>query len=277
MIFVVSQFNEQAINGTANGDTGLPQGPIIDVHAHDILWLSCNSDPWEEVISKWKKIYELRKETEYENIFKHWPVLSDQRSDQLINIDFELMYPEKALNFYVNWDSFYENILKVRQTKDSSLSEVLIEEYHEKYLILFGNKLKPKNHFLIHYPNVIKKIGPPILISAFKYEAKHKELKQVCQSITSRKDLPLSVMKRYQLKQSFRHAIKKGLTDNLIFGKFEIDNYDEQDNNIKRSISVDWCEFNGIRQSEQWAAKLRVTLLFQFVKRPPQDGGGGCS
>ncbi|KAL4702247.1 hypothetical protein ACJJTC_012093 [Scirpophaga incertulas] len=99
---------------------------FIYVHAHDILWLSCNSDPWEEVISKWKKIYELRKETEYENIndiFKH--VLSDQRSDQLINIDFELMYPEKALNFYINWDSFYENILKVRQTKDSSLSEVI--------------------------------------------------------------------------------------------------------------------------------------------------------
>ncbi|KAL4720268.1 hypothetical protein ACJJTC_013570 [Scirpophaga incertulas] len=127
---------------------------FIYVHAHDILWLSCNSDPWEEVISKWKKIYELRKETEYENIndiFKHWPVLSDQRSDQLINIDFELMYPEKALNFYVNCDSFYENILKVRQTKDSSLSEVIksLEHVEEDMKIptqvyILGHLVPPK-------------------------------------------------------------------------------------------------------------------------------------
>ncbi|KAL4712781.1 hypothetical protein ACJJTC_019433 [Scirpophaga incertulas] len=126
----------------------------VHVHAHDILWLSCNSDPWEEIIPKWKKIYELRKETEYENIndiFKHWPVLSDQRSDQLINIDFELMYPEKALNFYVNWDSFYENILKVRQTKDSSLSEVIksLEHVEEDMKIptqvyILGHLVPPK-------------------------------------------------------------------------------------------------------------------------------------
>ncbi|KAL4718300.1 hypothetical protein ACJJTC_013141 [Scirpophaga incertulas] len=127
---------------------------FIYVHAYDILCLSCNSDPWEEVISKWKKIYELRKETEYENIndiFKHWPVLSDQRSDQLINIDFEIMYPEKALNFYVNWDSFYENILKVRQTKDSSISEVLksLEHVEEDMKIptqvyILGHLVPPK-------------------------------------------------------------------------------------------------------------------------------------
>lgn len=53
-------------------------------------------------------------------------------------------------------------------------------------------------------------------------------------------------MKRCQLKQSFRHAIKIGLTDNLSFGKFVYDNHDE-DNNTERSVIVDWCKFNGIR------------------------------
>lgn len=120
----------------------------------------------------------------------------------------------------------------------------IIEVHHNLYLNLFQGKLKPKHHFLIHYPTIIKKIGPPILISAFKYEAKHKELKKVCQSITSRIDLPLSVMKRCQLKQSFRYATDKGLTENLRYGKFDFDN----DNlNGKDCLYVDWCELNGIR------------------------------
>lgn len=120
----------------------------------------------------------------------------------------------------------------------------IIQEHHQQYLNLFQSKLKPKHHFLVHYPTIIKKIGPPILISAFKYEAKHKELKKICQSITSRKDLPQSVMKRCQLKQSFRYATDKGLTDHLLYGKFEFDEDDHDTNNL---IHVDWCELNGIR------------------------------
>lgn len=119
----------------------------------------------------------------------------------------------------------------------------LIEEHHQQYLNLFQSKLKPKHHFLIHYPSIIKKIGPPIFISAFKYETKHKELKKVCQSITSRKDLPLSVMRRCQLQQSFRYATDKGLTNIFLYGKFEFDDDNENDN----CFYVDWYEVNGIR------------------------------
>lgn len=102
----------------------------------------------------------------------------------------------------------------------------LISEHHEKYQSLFQCTLKPKHHFLIHYPTIIKKIGPPILVSAFKYEAKHKDLKKVCQSITSRRDLPLSVFKRCLLKQTLRFVMKKGLVDYISHGKVDTANDD---------------------------------------------------
>lgn len=135
------------------------------------------------------------------------------------------------------------NILMSQSFTTDSIDylKCVIEEHHQQYLDLFNSKLKPKHHFLIHYPTLIKKIGPPILISAFKFEAKHKELKKVCQSITCRKDLPLSVMKRCQLKHSFRYVTKKGLIDTISYGKFILDNNDNE------NCIVDWCEVNGTK------------------------------
>lgn len=36
----------------------------------------------------------------------------------------------------------------------------LISEYNNLYLSLFKKLLKPKHHFLLHYPNLISKVGP---------------------------------------------------------------------------------------------------------------------
>lgn len=121
----------------------------------------------------------------------------------------------------------------------------IISEHHQQYLNLFQSTLKPKHHFLLHYPTIIKKIGPPILVSAFKYESKHKELKKVCQSITSRIDLPLSVIKRCQLQQRLKLTTKKGLIDNVYHGKL-VGIETNQDEAIV-TFSVEWYECNGIR------------------------------
>lgn len=57
------------------------------------------------------------------------------------------------------------------------LLATLIEEHNAMYISLFKQNLKPKFHFLVHYPSLILKIGPPVLISSMRYEAKHQELK----------------------------------------------------------------------------------------------------
>lgn len=40
--------------------------------------------------------------------------------------------------------------------------ENLISEHHIKFLDLLLENLKPKFHLLLHYPRIIRKIGPPI-------------------------------------------------------------------------------------------------------------------
>lgn len=58
------------------------------LHKEDILWLKLNSEPWEDVINKWKATYELREEQEYETVrelLESWPILNDVRGDVLVS------------------------------------------------------------------------------------------------------------------------------------------------------------------------------------------------
>lgn len=82
------------------------------------------------------------------------------------------------------WE-FYLIVLEITEILTSSvistdtinLLAYLIKEHNLLYISIFKQSLKPKFHFLVHYPTIIFKIGPPILISSMRYEAKHQELK----------------------------------------------------------------------------------------------------
>jgi hypothetical protein len=63
--------------------------------------------------------------------------------------------------------------------------------------------LKPKHHLLVHYPNIIKYSGPPKHFWCFRYEAKHKEMKLYTHAITSRKNICMSLAKKYQYKFAY--------------------------------------------------------------------------
>lgn len=50
----------------------------------------------------------------------------------------------------------------------------IIEEHHSLFLELFPEKhLKPKHHFMLHYPGAIKKLGPLVHYWCMRFEAKH--------------------------------------------------------------------------------------------------------
>ncbi|CAI6366230.1 unnamed protein product [Macrosiphum euphorbiae] len=53
----------------------------------------------------------------------------------------------------------------------------LISKHNNQYNLLFNDTLKPKHHFLVHYPTVIEYSGPPRLYWCFRFEGKHKEMK----------------------------------------------------------------------------------------------------
>ncbi|XP_055904199.1 uncharacterized protein LOC129940004 [Eupeodes corollae] len=79
-----------------------------------------------------------------------------------------------------------------------------IEIHNRDYVRLFNDTLKPKHHILTHYPTVIKQSGPVRSFWCFKFEAKHKEFKLYSHAIMSRKNICLTLAKKYQLKTAFK-------------------------------------------------------------------------
>jgi len=91
------------------------------------------------------------------------------------------------------------------RNEDIILLESLITEHHEIYLHLFrGTSLKPKHHHMVHYPFIIKNSGPLSLFWSMRFEAKHRELKETAHSITSRKNITLTISMKQQLKYSYQ-------------------------------------------------------------------------
>lgn len=65
----------------------------------------------------------------------------------------------------------------------------LVAIHHDMYIKVFKKELKPKHHFLVHYPSVIISSGPIRNMMCFRNEAKHKGFKQYAHIITSRKNI----------------------------------------------------------------------------------------
>jgi len=99
------------------------------------------------------------------------------------------------------------NILLSYTFTDSAISHLkqLISHHNSMYITLFNDTLKPKHHFMIHYPTIITNSGPPRHYWCFRYEGKHKELKMYARSTTSRKNITLTLAKKMQLK--FAHSL----------------------------------------------------------------------
>lgn len=110
---------------------------------------------------------------------------------------------------------------KVVLPEHSDLLKVLIEEHHTLYIQLFGN-LKPKFHFLTHYPRLLRKVGPLINISSIRFEAKHRQFKAAAHAVSSRKNIPYTLAIKNQLFFSQRLLAQKGLKADICCGKHNI-------------------------------------------------------
>lgn len=79
---------------------------------------------------------------------------------------------------------------------DAEMLDILQEQiiyHHTLYQKLFGATLKPKFHILLHYVDIIRKIGPPRYTWSFRFEAMHQVFKQYSRNITSRKNICLTL------------------------------------------------------------------------------------
>lgn len=125
-------------------------------------------------------------------------------------------------------NEYYKFLIIVKQLWDilflpkvthqtSQILNIIIQQHHEMYLKLFKIPLRPKQHFMIHYPSIMNTVGPLIHLWAMRGEAKHRTLKSISKSTSSRKDIGYSIAYRYLLcnnnlcsKKKFQSEIKLG-------------------------------------------------------------------
>lgn len=112
----------------------------------------------------------------------------------------------------------------------------LIEDYLEARVEAFPDvSLRPKHHYLIHYPELITKFGPLMRLWTMRFEAKHSYFKKCVKHTQNFKNLTKTLSERHQFLQSFI-ATGEIFNDQPILpesaSKFHIDLYDKNVQNI---------------------------------------------
>jgi len=140
----------------------------------------------------------------------------------------------------------------------------LINQHNSMFIRLFNDTLKPKHHFLIHYPTITQYSGPPRFYWCFKYEGKHRELKMYARTTTSRKNITLTLAKKCQYK--FAHFLLQSSTQEIIIKEKHKIHSLNSDNICKILFlsSVDFCCYN---QIEFMGKICKKRILFDKICR----------
>ena len=68
-------------------------------------------------------------------------------------------------------------------------------------------KLKPKHHYLEHYPQLIRQFGPLVCLWTLRFEAKHSFFKRVVRHTRSYKNVLLSLAERHQFHMALQVSL----------------------------------------------------------------------
>lgn len=114
----------------------------------------------------------------------------------------------------------------------------------------FLSTLKPKHHFILHYSNIIRLLGPLVYFNMFRFESKHKFFKTTAQSTNNYKNINKTLAIKHQqlLCQSdftyknnidcgVKKQIKRGSQNEILF-----QNYVQ--NQLVEVHTVEWLKFN---------------------------------
>jgi hypothetical protein len=88
----------------------------------------------------------------------------------------------------------------------SAYLKILTEGYLTQRKVLFPDvPLRPKHHYLLHYPELMIQFGPLIRVWTLRFEAKHSYFKECARKLHNFKNLPLTLSERHQLLQAYLH------------------------------------------------------------------------
>ena len=82
--------------------------------------------------------------------------------------------------------------------------QAIINEYLSLRKFVFPNiKLRPKHHYMHHYPDLIMKFGPPIKVWSLRFETKHTFFKRAIRALHNFTNITKSLSVKHELFQSY--------------------------------------------------------------------------
>ncbi|KAJ8049893.1 hypothetical protein HOLleu_02837 [Holothuria leucospilota] len=144
---------------------------------------------------------------------------SGQTSAQMtcLALNLALMLGDRINQNSEEWEVFLLliEIFKIVMSQSISLSatyvlKALIKDHHELFLGVFPYRtLTPKQHFLLHYPTIIRKLGPLRQYSSLRFEGKHKSFKHTASICNNFQNIAKTLANKHQMNQCYSYLIKE--------------------------------------------------------------------
>lgn len=131
-------------------------------------------------------------------------------------------YGNKAWHLYCLLSEVMDIILApITSTNISDHLRCLIEEFYFLFAAFAPDLVKPKLHFLLHYPRLLEIYGPLRNLWCMRFESFHRKLKLVAQRCKNFKNVCKTVASRIQLMKCYEQCDIAGLTGDVesVIGK----------------------------------------------------------
>src|SRR5277367_6564447 len=93
----------------------------------------------------------------------------------------------------------------------------LISDHMQMFVELFpNNRLRPKHHFLIHYPRCIRLVGPLIRFWCMRFEAKHNFFRRLSHIVCNFRNISKTMAMRHQMMQCYNIYSRKSIDSHAL-------------------------------------------------------------
>lgn len=124
-LYIPEVSNSAAIENTDVDHSDISFQNLDDIQ-ESLNWLSDQEEPWDTTLRHWKLTFEYRQQvkdnsldaSKVASVYTNWPILKTPKGFTLINVDFELSQICKEKNPIENFDSVFEEILKVSDLRN---------------------------------------------------------------------------------------------------------------------------------------------------------------
>lgn len=162
---------------------------------------------------------------------------------------------------YLSLRAIFERLINHRVYSDTiEQLKYMISDFNILYCKLTGESLKPKFHFLTHYPEMLRKFGPLRHVWSMRFESKHKLSKMAAAASCNRQNIckTLAIKNQLILNDLF---IKKSMSPNFECGKKTLlpNNHGfEVGSNVLVKFSAPWVKQKGVLWKNSDVATLDI-------------------